>query len=616
MNHFFFYTKTINSPFFLYKNFNIFISTPRFLLRFTQGFNLCTQKRHNFILFLLQIDILVSCYVDHPNRLVIQGDQNLDNLNKWSVETATMTLTITDANISSANKNWTVPLADADIVILSVDSYDHLKLQLSKLRSIPGWSIETHYFILNLSNTSCLNALDYLNAAWKINLLSSFFLCNSETEQQVFTYNPYSNRAPPPWQQTQYSKLQNNPRWTLYNRPYKSKSICKNLIFDKMQFLDGYPIKTIAHSTMITQSDIKKYYPFNSITKKIPSSLVLQAIFSSLNLQTSITWGENLYIDLNGKPLSKAYVYLQKEKIDMVLNFRHLTILKNYKFFDHTYPFTVRSLIILTKKADSLTLYEKICQLLSKKIIIVSLIVCSLTIFIFIIYEKCDLAKASLEVFRLILNTRILYMSDKSVMRIYLFPILILVFIINETFIKELMIHLTHIEPPIDYIDNLSELEYSNYDVYAAQAFQNYVLLNFTNKLHSHWSDIGTCLDIVTKKSRVACIDRLDHIKGIQNKAHVSKETAADFYECFIIRKNWPIKKKIDLILSRLMESGVISQLRYKHVQVPYKDMNNGPKYRKLTLREDLLFAFKFLICGLVLSAVCFAIEMRIKYVI
>lgn len=517
-----------------------------------------------------------------------------------------MTLITTEENTTLANDKRRVSSNKLDIVILSVDSYDNLGIILSELKSPPGWNIEAHYFILNLH---CLNAIDYLKIAWKMNLLSSLFLCY-EPEQGItlYTYNPYTNRAPLPWQQVQNSKLQNDQRWTLYNRAYKPEEICENLIFDKMQFLDGYPIKALAHATGDSPSGESAH---NDPHKYISSSDILKIIFPTLNSEPIISFEGPMYLDNMGHPLTGALADLSNDVYDIALNYQYLRKMNNYELFDHTYPFTNSSLIITTHRTELMTPLEKFHRLYSNWVIGLSCATALLTLLAIAIYEKRGFGIASFEILRLTTGNGLMYLSNNWVMRIYIYPVFILFLILGTMFNGKLSSFLTQANYH-DNIETIEDLENSNHDIYAAQTIRNY-LGNINRTIDFHSEDSGTCSNIIKKIRDAACIGRQTYDFALKHNLHVSKETVIDFYEVYLTRKYWPIKKKIDSILARLMEAGILPRSRYKRVQKWLRTLSKNEQtteeYRSIN-KKDLSFAFKLLGIGLTLATICFVIEM------
>lgn len=83
------------------------------------------------------------------------------------------------------------------------------------------WNIKTPFIILDELNKKCENAREILETAWKMNIIKSLFICiNSNQIPMIYTYNPYTNRAPKPWKIVLNNNQQSNG-WTMYSKSLK-----------------------------------------------------------------------------------------------------------------------------------------------------------------------------------------------------------------------------------------------------------------------------------------------------------------------------------------------------------------------------------------------------------
>ncbi|KAF7998058.1 hypothetical protein HCN44_009456 [Aphidius gifuensis] len=554
------------------------------------------------------MNLLKICFVGHSNYLMMLGhdDDFIDKIDK--IETASTVIIKNNSNIDTIKNHWQLSSIQLDIIILSIKSSKNLELELSKLKSSPWWSIDSHYFIINTSNTSCDNAIDYLNTTWHMNLLSSIFMCQEENQQiNLYTYNPYTNWAPSSW----HHQLQINKTWTLYNRPFNinSNNTCSNLIFDKTRYLNGYPIKALANPKKKEKYKTDVNYNYTSLSK-ISSSDLLRCLFSALNSSLIIHLNGPMYLDNNGKPTSQVFYQLSDGIYDMSLNFRYLRNVKNHRFFDYTYSYTKSSVVIITHKSKQMTPEEKFKRYYSRNVVMLTIISCLLTLFAFGIYEKQGFGIAFFEVLRLIFNTGLLYMPTSTTMRIYLYPIMILFLILSSTFNSKLASYLTH-KHYHSNIDNIDDLKSSNHQVFVANEFEHY-LKNFPRKYHIYLAS-DFCSSVLLNNSNAACVGRRDYEAATRFYLHMSKETVADFYETQLMRKNWPLKKKINFIYSILMECGLLPRLRYQQLVTWQKvlaqnEERNSPKYRPVR-KKNILFALKLFTVGIILSIISFIVE-------
>lgn len=108
-------------------------------------------------------------------------------------------------------------------VVVLMDTIDELQLIFGLLQKSNYWNNQATYFIMSTSKKNCRKAAAFLNVAWKINILSAIFLCTKNKDVTLYTYNPFTKRAPIPWREAEYQKPSDtayNERWTLYKQRF------------------------------------------------------------------------------------------------------------------------------------------------------------------------------------------------------------------------------------------------------------------------------------------------------------------------------------------------------------------------------------------------------------
>ncbi|XP_057318986.1 uncharacterized protein LOC130663642 isoform X2 [Microplitis mediator] len=108
--------------------------------------------------------------------------------------------------------------------ILSVSSAQEMFELLSKLLSSPLWSLKSSFFVVFEPEKYCVHSWEFLDALWQLGLLSCIIVCsNNDNETSLYTYNPFTNRAPDPWVETNISWLdRRNLPLTLYNQSFSN----------------------------------------------------------------------------------------------------------------------------------------------------------------------------------------------------------------------------------------------------------------------------------------------------------------------------------------------------------------------------------------------------------
>lgn len=110
--------------------------------------------------------------------------------------------------------------------VIIPSTLEHLESTITKLERTTWWNPSALYIILddNVAQNGCKNARPFLKTAWKKDLLSSIFFCIADrnTEFRMYTFNPFTSRAPKSWQKMKERNETNNRdrSWTLFTRTF------------------------------------------------------------------------------------------------------------------------------------------------------------------------------------------------------------------------------------------------------------------------------------------------------------------------------------------------------------------------------------------------------------
>lgn len=88
----------------------------------------------------------------------------------------------------------------------------------------------------------CVNAYNFLWAAWEYDRLSTIFLCIDPVEGLVlYTYNPYSSVAPRAWKNVGHFKGRSGHPWTLLKQRYRDGKFLRKLFsfFFRLSYKTG-----------------------------------------------------------------------------------------------------------------------------------------------------------------------------------------------------------------------------------------------------------------------------------------------------------------------------------------------------------------------------------------
>lgn len=109
--------------------------------------------------------------------------------------------------------------------LLTANSSDQLQSRLLTIKYSPWWNIMAPFIILDQSDRRCLNARDILKTAWRMNIVTTFFICfDNEQNGVIYSYNPYTNRAPQPWKRVE-DTIGQSDGWTMFSWQYDTGKI-------------------------------------------------------------------------------------------------------------------------------------------------------------------------------------------------------------------------------------------------------------------------------------------------------------------------------------------------------------------------------------------------------
>lgn len=158
--------------------------------------------------------MLKSCYMEFKT-IVIHSDSDqtiINNIGKLKSSTLMLISNYSINNIGVAQ------YLHMPLFIMTPKSRMEFHDILMSFKSSPLWNIMAPFIILDKSNRECMNAPNILKTAWKMNVVKSFFLCvNSKNVSMIYTYNPYTNRAPQPWKNVKTTKKRTDG-WTMYSK--------------------------------------------------------------------------------------------------------------------------------------------------------------------------------------------------------------------------------------------------------------------------------------------------------------------------------------------------------------------------------------------------------------
>lgn len=100
-------------------------------------------------------------------------------------------------------------------LVITVTTYENLASILLRIKDSIWWNHEAQFLLVNTASEGCQKAYDVLRILWSYNVLSAIYLCiKFSSAVSIYTYNPYSMRAPKSWNQVPVETLSSG--WTMF----------------------------------------------------------------------------------------------------------------------------------------------------------------------------------------------------------------------------------------------------------------------------------------------------------------------------------------------------------------------------------------------------------------
>lgn len=172
------------------------------------------------------MEIIELCYLNLNSEILIINDGNNENLSiskpQWKLDSFAKIIYNNSSKYIINNKKLQRKI---NLIIIIVNSKIHFNEILDKFKYSSWWNIMAKFIILDSSNQYCINAQDIMYTGWKFNIVTLLFFCiNSHQVPMIYTYNPYTNRAPKPWkssvQSSPVNQQHHNNSWTIYSQQY------------------------------------------------------------------------------------------------------------------------------------------------------------------------------------------------------------------------------------------------------------------------------------------------------------------------------------------------------------------------------------------------------------
>ncbi|XP_057339520.1 uncharacterized protein LOC130677017 [Microplitis mediator] len=540
------------------------------------------------------------CYANTSNPIAIT--ENLaKTLHKNLADTIKAPVIIINDNFISKDIQLYYPTYP--MYILSVTSQMELDALLSKLISSPFWSIQSAFFVIFETVKSCEeDSFQVLGLLWKLELLSCVVVCSTTgTGTSLYTYNPYTKRAPYPWIEIKMNWFDHHRRpVTFYKQSFTNDhNICANLTFDKTTLLDGYPV-TMAE--MSSENGLSSY-------------LIQTA--TSLNMTPQMTdFGDDPILlatsIINGKQDISTELYA-----DYVIQFGDVVPV----------TFEISYVIVTQKRSFQPVSYEIESAFDINGAIGIIIILLLITVLI-ILHNGYQVRLAILDVLKLMMSMGIDTPLDRLAMKLTFFTAFLFVFIFGPALEGQIFASLAR--PPSQNVESLKDLYDQKYHVYYIQAIHNSVLGEELWKTEEEMKylhprpapfPLKGCLQLMMRDPEVACIDENESILTWTMKFHfyVSKRFVfkKDFFHHH--RLNWALGKRFYQRLLKFQELGLTKLDKFLYARMASNKMKITKRIEKMLDHdiidtEDLTNLYIFMAFFQLLAVIIFGVEHIFAY--
>nr|ACE75467.1 hypothetical protein GIP_L7_0060 [Glyptapanteles indiensis] len=486
-------------------------------------------------------ELIQICFTNNSNPVVISADL-LDN--NW--DPSRNSLIVINREFS---KQITGFLPSHPTYVLSFESIDNLKPVMDNLQKSKFWNINSPFLMVG-TGSRCPSPRRMLEFMWNRDLLSVYYLCVKKNSTVVFTLNPFASYAPAPWE------LIDKFAWPLFLDP----EICKSIIFDKTDHLEGTKIKIVQfEDTEIFSEEENRKFADDLVKIGLKTDYInLYKISALINATPTLdiisTVNEPLRGDIKQFADSKYDIYNTFETID-VTDYEYVDVMVDYS--------NEQTFSILTKKTDSLTGISKLTN--DVNFVIGTIVLLIMFTIVMVIINRDDIGLAVMDMVRLVTGMALETSLNRLAMKFIFFFGFLFSFLIVPDFLGHMSAILS--QPLGRNVDTMKDLFENKLHVYYWDRLHNDILnekLWVTNedKKYLHpvsYYDIQTAMHNVRQNSTIACIhftQNLQYSQVQKSNIYVSKEAVFKKQLVYLVRKNWPLKSKFDQMALNAMEQG------------------------------------------------------------
>lgn len=434
----------------------------------------------------------------------------------------------------------------------------------------------------NPTRDQCQNAKLRLDDLRNGDVFNVIFICtDSNRNINIYTVNHYNEIAPQPWVYVDDIKSELYPKGaiSIYKHVHDKTISCQALFYEKILKLDRPVRMNMKPFPPLTSINMDKATPMIRYNKKLKpglveievapdewqifndfDSLVLGTIFKILNATVIVNVYPAKRDHVNDDFMHDMLEDVKYGRIDIGLNSRDMSSM-SAKHMDMLYTFVEKEVTIITNiRKDMDIIATQIEAYFNVNIIITLLIIFFLVVVAFGCLSGQKFGPALLNALRFFLGINVQVKMTRLPARLFYGCMMAYFFIVIANFAANFTC-ISVFSHSTQNVNSLNDVNALGYTVYAGYDCTKYLQLFEKRSCHSNVSYIDHCAELLLVNSQAACIEDTiyaNYAIAKYRELRMTKETLVKFHTFYPIRKNWLTRYRIDILLSRLKESGLL----------------------------------------------------------
>ncbi|OXU21476.1 hypothetical protein TSAR_011837 [Trichomalopsis sarcophagae] len=562
-----------------------------------------------------EVSLFSRCFSKDRERIVIIGNYSIFRPNSYHRSTVSKDIVVLEIKKNESLKDYNTKVKyytlhnssmfnslPAHNFVVAEFKFHHFKLAVIKLQRSIWWNAGGFFLIKNtLIFDGCKNAPVILDFMWRLNVLSTVYVCRDENYKLTFyTYNPYNGRAPKYWSRVgKYSKNGERPITLLKNsRDYPDfMPACDVLNFDKTMSLERYPVKlcrSAKHNNTKLAVSIYEQFSHDIWDHLKASKQIFEVPDDSIGTITEGVANGTISDTLEGKYDMLMIDDYQREAWRNTLN-----------------TFIVSGMCYVTEKRIKPIIHRLIGSLsMGLWLSLLAFILSTATAFTLML--KNSFTENVINIIRAVVGTSMLNEPRRWYRKVVFIWLIFTFMIVNYYLQSQMNAILTELERYFDHIESYESLSGYKYEIYSSEYFRQYFYnWDFGKRIQSVDS-VSHCLKLMCD-NRVVCIDDCVEMKFKVReslKYHISRDVGFNRYNVLLFRDDFPLQTRVATLYRRLFQSGVVSAYQVQQSWYFLKE-RIAQTYKGMPLNK-FEFPFYFLLYAQAFALLVFTAELLV----